>query len=97
MALHMPGGAGLGEWWQLFFARCGEVGERVPARPPGGVDPQDENVKSAGSDEDHPSRLLFLLPLSTPVTNPTELQLLVFPRVNPGQGIQRYLKKRRNY
>lgn len=77
-----------------------EVGEGAPARLPRRDDAQDENVKSArGSDEGHPSSPPFLLPLSAPATDPAELQLLVLPQVNPGQGLQSYLreKKRRNY
>lgn len=38
------GGAGGGPPWQ-FFARCGEVRERGPARLPRRVDAQGENVR----------------------------------------------------
>lgn len=52
----VPGDAGVGAPWQLFFARHGEMGERGPAGLPRRVEAQGENVRSESQ------RGAFILP-----------------------------------
>lgn len=42
----VPGDAGAGAPWQLYFARCGEVGEGSPTGLPRSVEARGENVRS---------------------------------------------------
>ena len=70
----VPGDAGVGAPWQLFFARRGEMGERRPAGLPRRVEAQGENVRSESQ------RGAFILPSASVRLIPTHMLCLALPQ-----------------